>query len=538
MIALAKKENENVMKVLITDSVHPQCGRLLLQHGFEVTEKPSLSPKELHAIIADYNILIVRSATSLPAEVLAKATQLELIGRAGTGVDNIDLEAATRQGIVVMSTPGGNAVSAAEHTCAMLLAAARHIPQAMADLKQGNWNKHLYAGIELEGKTLSLIGLGRVGREVAMRMQAFGMRTIAYDPAIADEDAALLDIELLPLHENLLRADVITIHSALDESTYNLLGKETLSLTKPGVIIVNCARGGIINEVALAEALASGHVAAAALDVFTKEPIAATHPLLQFPQVIATPHISASTAEGQEKVAIQMAEQIIAWKRDGILEGAINGTIVELAQLPGAHAYLHLAEKLGATLAQCTPLDGKHITMKTSGEFLYTFHEALSAAVLKGFLAKRHAKSCNYLNAFLVAQEYGITLQQKFEPNTHDFNNLLRVELASGSINRMIGGTVFGEKEVRIVMVDQFLLEFKPEGSILLYTNNDQPDVIARVTQLLLAHHCAMAYLALSLDDLHNSAMSALVVNGKVTNDLLEAIKQLEGVTSLSLLEL
>ncbi|MBV5303381.1 MAG: phosphoglycerate dehydrogenase, partial [Chlorobium sp.] len=276
------------MNVLITDGVDPQCAQILTQNGFDVTERPKISKDELKEIIGNFDKLIVRSATKVTAEILECGTKLNLIGRAGAGVDNIDLEAATRKGVIVMNTPGGNTVSAAEHTCAMMLAAARRIPQATADLKQGHWNKTRFSGVELEGKTLSIIGLGKIGREVASRMQAFGMKTIAYDPMIPDEYAAQLNIDLLPLHENFIKADFITIHSSLNESTRNLIAKETFELMKEGVIIVNCARGGIINEADLAEAIISGKVAAVALDVFEKEPIDPENPLLKLEQVIAT----------------------------------------------------------------------------------------------------------------------------------------------------------------------------------------------------------------------------------------------------------
>jgi D-3-phosphoglycerate dehydrogenase len=261
------------MKVLITDGVDPQCGQILANNGFEVTEIPKITKEELKEVIGDYDKLIVRSATKVTAEIIAAAKKLKLIGRAGAGVDNIDIESATRNGIIVMNTPGGNTVSAAEHACGMMLAAARLIPQASADVKQGNWSKKKFTGVELEGKTLAIIGLGKIGREVASRMQGFGMKTIAYDPMIPKEYADRLDIELLPLADNFRRADFITIHSSLNESTRNLISKETFKLMKDGVIIVNCARGGIINEADLAEAVLSGKVGSAALDVFEKEPV-------------------------------------------------------------------------------------------------------------------------------------------------------------------------------------------------------------------------------------------------------------------------
>ena len=526
------------MKVLITDGVDLQCGQVLAQSGFEVTEKPKISKEELKKIIGGFEALIVRSATKVTAEILECGTNLELNGRAGAGVDNIDLESATRHGIIVMNTPGGNTVSAAEHACAMMLSAARRIPQATADLKQGNWNKKKFTGVELEGKTLSIIGLGKIGREVASRMQAFGMKTIAYDPMIPDEFAAQLNIELLPLHENFIRADFITLHSSLNESTRNLIAKDTLDLMKQGVIIVNCARGGIINEIDLAEAITSGKVAAVALDVFETEPVNPDNPLLKLEQVIATPHIAASTNEAQEKVAIQIAEQIVAWKQTGKLEGAVNASAVELAQAPGVKSYLNLAEKLGATLAQMAPVNAYKMTVRSSGEFLHKFNEVITAAALKGFLDIRQSKDTNYINAFTMAKECGIILNQKFEKENLDYTNLIRIELESDTTKRMIGGTVFGDKEVRIVMIDQFLVEFKPEGNIIIYNNIDKPGIIANVTQLLLQHNLNVAYVALSRDEEKKVAMTAIVVDGDVTKALLDEIRNVNGVDIANLVSL
>ena len=526
------------MNVLITDGIDPQCGQILAQNGFTVTERPKISKEELKGIIGGFDKLIVRSATKVTAEIIECGTKLQLIGRAGAGVDNIDIEAATRNGIIVMNTPGGNTVSAAEHTCAMMLSAARRIPQATADLKQGNWNKTKFSGVELEGKTLSIIGLGKIGREVASRMQAFGMKTIAYDPMIPDEYAAKLNIELLPLHENFIRADFITIHSSLNESTRNLISKKTIELMKQGVIIINCARGGIINEADLAEAILSGKVATAALDVFETEPVKPDNPLLKLDQVIVTPHIAASTSEAQEKVAIQIAEQIVEWKRTGKLHGAVNASAVELAQAPGVSSYLALAEKLGAILAQMIPDQASKMTVRTSGEFLHTFNEVITAAALKGFLDVQQSKDTNYINAFTMAKERGISLEQKFEKENPDYTNLIRIELETGSTKRMIGGTVFGEKEIRIVMIDRFLVEFKPEGNIIIYNNSDKPGVIAHVTQLLLQHNLNVAYVALSRDEEKKVAMTAIVVDGNVTTALLDEIRAVNGVDVANLVSL
>jgi D-3-phosphoglycerate dehydrogenase / 2-oxoglutarate reductase len=335
-----------------------------------------------------------------------------------------------------------------------------------------------------------------------------------------------------------MRADVITIHSSLNESTRNLISKGTLDLMKQGVIIINCARGGIINESDLADAIESGKVSAAALDVFEMEPVNSDNPLLKLEQVIATPHIAASTTEAQEKVAIQIADQIVEWKRSGKLEGAVNASAVELAQVPGVQAYLTLAEKLGATLAQMAPLHANKMTVRTSGEFLQQFNEVITAAALKGFLDVRQSKDTNYINAFTMAKESGIILEQRFEKENPDYTNLIRIELENESAKRMIGGTVFGDKEVRIVMIDQFLVEFKPEGNIIIYNNTDKPGVIANVTQLLLQHNLNVAYIALSRDEDKKVAMTAIVVDGDVMPELIDEIRNVNGVAVTNLVSL
>jgi len=355
---------------------------------------------------------------------------------------------------------------------------------------------------------------------------------------IPDEFATHLNIELLPLHENFMRADVITIHSSLNESTRNLISKETIDLMKPRVIIVNCARGGIINEADLAEAIESGKVAAAALDVFETEPVNPENPLLKLDAVITTPHIAASTNEAQEKVAIQIAEQIVDWKRKGKLEGAVNASAVELAQIPGVRSYLTLAEKLGALLAQMAPDQASKMTIRTSGEFLQKFNEVITAAALKGFLDIRQSKDTNYINAFTMAKECGISLEQKFEKENPNYTNLIRIELENGEEKRMIGGTVFSDKDVRIVMIDQFLVEFKPEGNIIIYNNIDKPGVIANVTQLLLQHNLNVAYIALSRDEEKNVAMTAIVVDGNVLPELIDEIRSVNGVNIAHLVTL
>lgn len=526
------------MKVLITDSVHKGCGQKLAENGFNVTEKAKLSKDELKAIIGDYDMLIVRSATKVTADVIDIAKNLKLIGRAGAGVDNIDVEAATRKGIIVMNTPGGNTVSAAEHTCGMLLASARLIPQAHGEVKQGIWDKKKWMGAELEGKTLAVIGLGKIGREVAKRMQSFGMRTIGYDPMLPEEFAAKLDIEMLTISENFRQADFITIHSSLNESTKNLICKETIEIMKDGVRIVNCARGGIVNEFDLAEAIKSGKVAAAALDVFSEEPVTTENPLIKLENVVVTPHIAASTNEAQTKVAFQIADQILEWKQSGKLTGAVNASAVELAQAPEVKSYLTLSEKLGSVIAQLASEKPKKLTVWVSGDFLRKFSEVITAAVLKGFLDIAHEGEINYINANAMANDIGVNVEQRYEKENPDYNNLIRVELETEKEKRMIGGTVFGDKELRVVMVDKFLCEFKPEGNILVYNNQDKPGVIARVGMALLKRNINIANLALSRDEAKKEAVTVVTLDEEISPEILAEIEKVDGVSAPRLMKL
>ncbi len=526
------------MKILITDNINPGCGEILSKNGYQVTEKAKMTKDELKVEIANYDIVIVRSATKVTSDVIDAGKNLKLIGRAGAGVDNIDIEAATRKGIIVMNTPGGNTVSAAEHACGMILSSARNIPQAHREMKQGIWDKKKWMGVELEGKTLSIIGVGKIGREVAKRMQAFGMRTIGYDPMLPDEFAAKLDIELMTLSENFKQADIITIHSSLNESTKNLICMETIALMKPDTRIVNCARGGIINEFDMAQAIKGGKLAGAALDVFSDEPLKEDSPLLELENVIMTPHIAASTKEAQIKVAIQIAEQIVEWNKSRQLIGAVNASAIELAQAPEVKSFLNLSEKLGQMIAQLVDDKPRHLTVWVSGDFLRKYSEVITAAALKGFLDVTHQGDINYINATAMANEMGVDVELRYEKENLDYTNLIRVELENGKSKRMIGGAVFAADEVRVVLVDKFFCEFKPEGNILIYNNEDKPGVLARVGMILLRNELNIANVALSRDEAKKEAITVISVDDDLDQKILKDVSQVDGVYDPHLIKL
>ncbi len=518
------------MKALILDNIEKTCGALLKQNGFEVTEKAKLSKDDLKVEIKQYDVVLVRSATKLTADILDHADRLKLVGRAGAGVDNIDLDAATRKGVIVMNTPGGNTISAAEHTCGMILSVARLIPQAHGEVKQGVWDKKKWLGRELEGKTLAIIGLGKIGREVAARMQAFGMRTTAFDPMLPSEVAHKLGIELMPIEDNFRHADFITIHTPYNDATRHLLSKKTFELMKDGVRIVNCARGGIIHEGDLAEAVLAGKVAAAALDVFETEPIAADHPLLKLDNVIVTPHIAASTVEAQEKVAVQIAEQIVDWKNTGRLVGAVNASAVELAQNSEVKSYLTLSEKLGAMQAQLVAGKPLSLTITISGDFLRKFSEAIAAAALKGLLDEIQHQETNYINVFSMAADLGITVHQHREKEHIDYTSLIRITYETDAAKRILGGIVLGAKDLRVVMFDQFVCEFKPEGNILIYENDDKPGVVARVGARLLRSNINIANLSLSRNDEKTKALTIISIDGEMDDAALRRVEKVDGV--------
>ncbi|NXA34106.1 SERA dehydrogenase, partial [Eudromia elegans] len=401
-------------KVLISDSLDPSCREILQAGGIGVVEKPGLSPAELLAEIRDCDGLIVRSATKVTAEVLAAAPRLRVVGRAGTGVDNVDVEAATRKGVLVMNTPAGNSLSAAELTCGMILCLARQIPQAAASMKEGKWDRKKYMGMELNGKTLGVLGLGRIGREVATRMQAFGMKTIGYDPIIAPEDSAAFGVEQLPLEQLWPRCDFITVHTPLLPSTTGLLNDSTFAKCRRGVQVVNCARGGIVDEGALLRALRSGQCAGAALDVFTQEP-PKDRELVNHPNIICCPHLGASTREAQSRCGKEIAMQIVDMAAGKGLAGAVNGQALSKAFAPQTKPWIALAKALGAVLQAMAKQTHGSVQLCTAGTALQEAGSYLCPAVASGMLAGGAQKEATLVNALLLAQEAGLKVTA-----THD----------------------------------------------------------------------------------------------------------------------
>jgi D-3-phosphoglycerate dehydrogenase / 2-oxoglutarate reductase len=520
------------MKILISDQLEPSCIDILRNEGFEVDNTPGISPDELKSVIGDYEGLVVRSATKVTTDVFARATKLRIVGRAGTGVDNIDVAAATRKGVLVMNTPGGNTISAAEHTVSMLLSLARNIPQAHGSMAQGKWDRKKYTGVEVFEKTLGVVGLGKIGREVASRCQAFGMKVIGYDPVLASDIAAKLNIELVTLDEIYRRSDFITLHTPLSKETKGLLNDETLAKCKKGVRIVNCARGGIVDESALHRALLSGQVGGAALDVFEVEP-PKDSPLLTNEHVILTPHLGASTEEAQEKVAVQIAHQLAdALKGRGYV-GLVNGAALQLTMNEEIRPFALLAEKLGSFAVQLASGKIKNLTVIAAGELLITSMELMKAGVLKGILSQVLPEPVNFVNAPVHASDMGLIVNEQRESSTESFANVLRLKFSGEQGEREIAGTVYGTSTIRLVRIDGFRFELSPDGYLLIYNNIDKPGMLARVGAVLAGHNVNIGGVSLGRTAVGQNALTVMNIDSDIPVGAMNELFDIEGIMNL-----
>jgi len=472
------------MKVLITDPLAEEgIERLRCEEGFEVREKAGLKEEELINLIADYHALIIRSGTKVTRRIIEAAQNLKVIGRAGTGVDNIDIESATKKGIVVMNAPGGNTISAAEHTVSMMLALSRNIPQANASLKRGEWDRKKFMGTEVYGKTLGIIGLGRIGREVARRARGLKMSVVAYDPFISKEKAEEMGVRLLSLEELLPQVDFLSIHTPLTSQTRGLIGEREISLMKRGVRIINCARGGIIQEDALYQALKAGKIKGAALDVFEKgKPF--DSPLLKLDSVIITPHLGASTEEAQKRVAMDIATQVIDFLKYGRVRNAVNFPVIPSQIQEKITPYLSLAERMGNLEAQLVEGHPIQVEVIYRGELALFEVAPLTRALIKGMLSFV-LPEVNFVNAPILARERGIKVVETKTLEAEDFTNLISVKLLTDKEERRIDGTVFEEKAPHIVRIDDYSLDFVPQGNFLICANVDRPGVVGKIGTVL-----------------------------------------------------
>lgn len=512
------------MKILISDNLSTQGVDVLRRYpALEVDVRVGLTPAELKAVIGEYQGLIVRSETKVTADILEAAEQLQVIGRAGTGVDNIDVPVATQRGMVVMNAAAGNSVTTAEHTISLLMSLARKIPQAHAKLKAGKWDKKSFMGVELAGKTLGVIGLGNIGKIVASRAVGLAMKVVAYDPFITREVALKAGIELGTLEEVFRQADFLTVHTPLTEETRGIVGEAAFAKMKPGVRIINCARGGLVDEEALYEAIRSGKVAGAALDVFVKEPVPTDHPLLTLDEVVVTPHLGASTNEAQDSVAVTIAEQVASYLTTGAVAGAVNVPAVSPEALEHVGPYLALAEKIGSFQAQFFHQPVREIQIAYRGQVAELDVRPLTQAVLIGLLRSVSAR-ITPVNASLIAAERGLQVTESKALSTQDFTSLLEVVVRGEEGECRIAGTIFGARDLRIAYINNYRIEAVPDGHLLVVHNDDQPGVVGRIGTYLGEHQVNIAQLYLSRNRPGEAAMSVYQVESALDSATLAGL--------------
>ncbi|MEI8387828.1 MAG: phosphoglycerate dehydrogenase [Verrucomicrobiota bacterium] len=500
-------------KVLVADPVSQRGVEELAAGGaLEVVVNTGLKEAELIALIPKFSALVVRSQTKVTAAVLDAAKKLKVVGRAGVGVDNVDVDAATRHGVIVMNTPGGNTISTAEHAFSLLMSIARSIPQADASVKAGKWDRKKYEGVELYNKTLGILGMGRIGTELARRAIAFGMRVVAYDPYLSVSRARSLQVELVEDLDTLVpQADFITMHMPLTDETRHMLDARRLALCKKGVRIVNCARGGLIDEAALGEALKSGQVAAAALDVYEVEPPPADFALRALPNIVFTPHLGASTAEAQENVGIEIAQAIRAALLEGEIRNAVNMPSIDAKTAAIVKPYLTLGDKLGRFAAQLAPKRNDRIVITYGGKAVEMPTEAISRAILTGFLKNAGGEEVNSVNVRTMAVTLGLNVEEIRSSEQTDFNEWLHVAVFSGDNKISVGGTFFGAKnDPRIVRVNSRPVEVTPSGVVLLLENKDRPGIVGHIGTLLGKENINIASMSLSRTEQGGSALTLL----------------------------
>jgi len=525
------------MKIIVADKISERGLALLRETGWEVlTPTAAALPSEL----ANADGLVVRSATKATAELLEKAPRLRVIGRAGVGVDNVDVEAATRRGILVMNTPGGNAVSVAEHTLALMLGLARAVPQANASIQAGRWEKSAFSGTELRGKTLGLVGLGRVGTEVARRARALEMKVLAYDPFVTPAAAREVEVELVPLDDVLRQSDVVSLHTSLSAVTEKMLDAAAIAKMKKGARLVNCARGELIDEAALAEALKSGHLAGAALDTFAQEP-PKNSPLIGLPNLIATPHIAGSTAEAQEEVGTAIAQQVRDYLSDGLIRNAVNMPALSPDQYRRLRPYLELGERLGAFVAQAAPSRSfSRVRIRYAGEPAELGSHMIRSAVLAGLLKTALGEEVNLVNAPTEAAARGIVVEETTRRRERGFPNTIEVGVADGGREFALEGTVGQDGAPRIVSLDGMGLEAPLEGTLLLTRNIDVPGVIGRIGTELgnLGVNIATFALGRRAPGGGGEALALVGLDGNVNASIVQEIRALPSVTDVRLIRL
>jgi len=513
-------------KVLVADSLSDVCIAILRDAGLDVDVNTGRSEEELVRLISAYDAMVVRSATKVTARILEAADRLKVVGRAGVGVDNVDVPAASRKGVVVMNTPLGNITSAAEHAVAMLLALARNVAPADASMKRGEWEKKKFTGVELAEKTLGVVGMGKVGQIVARAAIGLGMSVCAYDPFLPERRAKELGVELVELDALLERSDFVTIHTPLTDKTRGLIGAAALAKMKPSSRLVNCARGGIVDEAALVEALNHGRLAGAALDVFDAEPLPADSPLRSARNIILTPHLGASTEEAQIKVAEAIARQIGAFFKEGRIQHAVN---LSVTLTPELEPFAKLSETLGRLLSQILSGPPQSLTCSARGRIAAGDTHALAVFALQGLLSHWREQSVNLVNAPLVAEERGIAVTEEKSLESADFASVVRLEVKGPRATQSAAGTVFEGREPRIISIDGFTVDLKPEGTVLVMFYPDRPGMVGKFGTILGNAGINIAGMDVGRRERRGRACVALSVDDPVPRPVLEQIRTCTG---------
>lgn len=527
------------MKVLISDNLSPAGAKILEEAGLEVDINTGLPPEELKKIIGDYDGLVIRSATKVTADILEAATNLRVIGRAGIGLDNVDIPAASQKGIVVMNAPDGNATTTAEHAISLMMALSRNIPQATSSMKEGKWEKKKFMGREVTGKTLGIIGIGRIGGIAASRAQGLKMKTIAYDPHMPQETAEKIGIELVSLEELAKRSDYITVHVPMTSETKGLVSESFFKNMKKDGMFIDCARGGVCDEDALFDALKSGEIGGAALDVFAEEPTSFDNcPLLTLDNFICTPHLGASTSEAQENVALIIAEQIANYLNKGAVVNAVNVPSVSDEVLTQVGPYITLGEMLGSLHMQIAKGGVQEVNLTYSGELSELNTSPITIAFLKGLFTPILKEAVNYVNAPIIAKDRGIkVIESKSELST-DFMNELSIKVKTSEGNNTLVGTVFGKNEPRLVRLNTFRLEALPAGHMLLVYNNDVPGVIGSLGTTLGNSSVNISRMTVGREEASDQNIILLSTDEVISKQLVEEVRELTNIDDAVVLEM
>jgi len=518
-------------KVLVSDPISDMGIQQLVDAAdISVEKKTGLSEDELVAIIGEYDALLVRSQTRVTARIMEAGKNLKVVGRAGVGVDNIDLEAATKQGIIVINAPDGNTITTCEHTFAMMMALSRHIPQAYMKTVQGEWDRKSFLGVELRNKTLGVLGMGRIGSEVAKRAKAFGMEILAYDPFLTEERAEKLQVTLATVDDIIRNADFMTVHTPLTPETRHMISGPQFEVMKKGMRIINCARGGVVDELALVEAIDQGIVAGAAFDVFEEEPPRADHPFLKHPKIVVTPHLGASTIEAQENVAIDVSEQVLHILRSEPYKNAVNMPQVPANVLNKLQPYFKLGEQLGVFVAQMIHGPVQEIHVKYSGDLADFDTQPITRHIIKGVLSFHLGSDVNIINSMHLAKVRDVNVVVQKSAATKGFTNLLQVTLKSSTEERLVAGTLLNGYGERIVQIDRFTVDVAPEGTLILISHTDKPGMIGSVGTTLGNNDVNIATMQVGRSEAGGNAIMALSVDRRLPKDVLGQLLQIDGI--------